>query len=409
MFDIKFKKYAELLVKTGINIKAGQLLVIRSPIECAEFAREVMSAAFSAGAGNVEIMWLDEKATKIKYMEAPDAIFDEYPSWQKELLLSAADQNAAFLAIAASDPELMKEVEPSKMVRFQKASGAALKTYRERQMNNELVWCVASVPTVPWAIKVFPDKTEAKAVDALWDAIFKAVRADREDPISLWEDHKAALATRMKKLNDYNFKALKFKNSLGTDLTIELPKGHIWLGGADVTKDGHEFVANIPTEEIFTAPKRDGVDGIVYSALPLNLNGNLIENFSLTFEKGKIVSFTAERGYENLKSLIETDEGASYLGEVALVPHKSPISDMKILFYNTLFDENAACHLAIGKAYPVCIEGGDAMTSKELIEHGVNDSLVHDDFMIGTADLNIIGIDESGKEVAVFVDGNFTF
>ena len=409
MFDIKLKKYAELLVKTGVNIKAGQLLVIRSPIECAPFVRMVMQEAYKAGAGDVEIFWNDEKATKIRYMEAPDAVFDQFPSWQKEFFLSASQKDAAFLAISASDPELMKEVDPSKMVRIQKASGVALKEYRERQMNNELVWCVASVPTEPWALKVFPEKSADEAVELLWDAIFKAVRADLEEPIEAWEAHKRALSKRMKTLNDFAFAALKFKNSLGTDLTIELPKGHIWLGGADVTKDGHEFVANIPTEEIFTAPKYDGVNGVVYSALPLNLNGNLIENFSLTFKDGKIVSFAAEKGYDNLKSLIATDEGSAYLGEVALVPHKSPISDMNILFFNTLFDENAACHLAIGKAYPVCIEGGDSMTVAELKAHGVNDSLVHEDFMIGTSDLEILGILPDGKTIEVFKAGNFTF
>ncbi|MBS7526131.1 aminopeptidase [Fusibacter paucivorans] len=409
MFQERLKKYAELLIKTGVNLKSGQLLVIKSPIECAPFVHEVMTAAFAAGAGDVEIFWNDEIASKIKYMMAPDELFDTLPSWQREFYLSAAAKGAAFLSVAASDPELMKEVDPSRMVRFQKAYGAALKSYRQQMMNNELVWCVASAPTKAWAKKVYPDKTEVEAVEALWEAIFKTVRIDAKDPIAAWEAHKEALASRMNKLNAHQFTSLHYRNSLGTDLTIGLPKGHLWLGGADKSSEGHEFVANIPTEEIFTAPQYDAVEGIVYSALPLNLNGNLIEDFSLTFEKGKIVEFTAKKGYDQLKSLVETDEGSAFLGEVALVPHDSPISNMNLLFFNTLFDENAACHLAIGKAYPVCLENGDKMSMEELKAHGINDSIVHEDFMIGTADLQIVGITADGSEVTVFKDGNFAF
>jgi aminopeptidase len=409
MFNERLKKYAELLIKTGVNLKNGQLLVIKSPIECAPFVHEVMTAAFAAGAGDVEIFWNDEVASKIKYMMAPDELFDTLPSWQREFYLSAAAKGAAFLSIAASDPELMKEVDPSRMVRFQKAYGEALKSYRQQMMRNELVWCVASAPTKAWAQKVYPDKTEEEAVEALWEAIFKTIRIDVEDPVAAWEAHKAALASRMEALNAYGFTALHYSNSLGTDLTIGLPKGHIWLGGADKASDGHEFVANIPTEEIFTAPQYDAIEGVVYSALPLNLNGNLIEDFSLTFENGKIVKITAKKGYDQLKSLVETDEGSAFLGEVALVPYDSPISNMNLLFYNTLFDENASCHLAIGKAYPICLEGGDKMTTEALKAHGINDSIVHEDFMIGTADLKIVGTTSDGRKITVFQNGNFAF
>jgi len=405
----QLRKYADLVVKKGVNLKKDQLLVIKAPIESAPFVHKVMEAAYEQGASDVEIYWQDEKASKIKYMNAPDAYFDSVPSWTVEFYMSAVEKGAAFLSISASDPELMKDVSPDRMMRLQKASGEALKTYREKMLNNECAWCVVSVPTVAWAKKVFPDVSDEDAVNKLWDAIFKAIRVDLKDPVRAWAEHVARLKVRMNKLNALELTALKYTNALGTDLTVGLPKGHLWLGGPDLMPDGHEFVANIPTEEIFTAPDFKRVDGVVYSAKPLNLNGTLVDQFSLTFKAGKIVEFTAKEGYEQLKQLIATDEGAAYLGEVALVPYDSPISNMDILFYNTLFDENAACHLAIGKAYPVCLEGGDKMDAEALKAHGVNDSLVHEDFMIGTEDMCIMGVTASGEQIKIFENGNFAF
>lgn len=407
MFNIKLKKYAELLVKTGINLKKDQILVVRSPIECADFARLISEIAYEEGAREVVVQWNDEKFNKIRYMMAPEAIFDEYPDWQSAFFIDYANQDAAFLSISASDPEIMKEVDPNRMMKAQRASSKALQPYRERLMNNVNVWCVASVPTQAWAKKVFPNETPERAVDMLWDAIFEAVRVNEDEPVKAWDLHKAALKKNIDFLNDKNFKALKYKNSKGTDLTIELPDHHIWMGGSDFTKEGHEFIANMPTEEIFTAPKRNGVHGKVVSSMPFNLNGNIVDEFELIFEAGKIVDFSAKVGYETLKSLIETDEGSHYLGEVALVQYDSPISNTNILFYNTLFDENASCHLAIGKAYPVCIKDGENMTSDELIKNGINDSMTHEDFMVGTKDLDIVGITQNDEEVIIFKNGNF--
>jgi aminopeptidase len=227
--------------------------------------------------------------------------------------------------------------------------------------------------------------------------------------VAAWEDHKARLKTSMDFLNARNFKYLHYKNSIGTDLMIELPENHIWLGGSDFTPEGHEFIANMPTEEVFTLPKKDGVNGTVVSSMPLNFNGNLIENFSFTFKDGRIVDFKAEKGSEVLKSIIDNDEGAHYLGEVALVPYDSPISQLGILFYNTLFDENASCHLAIGNAYPVCLKNGENMKEDELKNAGSNVSIAHVDFMIGTRDLSITGVTSSGEEIPVFINGNFAF
>lgn len=405
----KLRKYAELLVRTGINLKKDQILVLRTPIECSEFARIIVEVGFEAGAKDVVVMWNDEIVSRIRYLKGADELFDTFPSWQKEFYLSYVRQDAAFLTISASDPENLKDVDPLRIQRYSRAFSSEVAEYRKRMMNNENVWCVASVPTPAWAKKVFPDMGENDAVEKLWDAIFEAVRVDESDPVAAWEAHKVSLKKRMDKLNTLKFKELHYTNRLGTDLRIELPKGHIWLGGSDLTPEGHEFIANMPTEEVFTAPKRNGVNGRVVSSMPLNFNGSLIDKFELTFENGKVVSYDAEVGHEQLKRLLETDEGSMYLGEVALVQYDSPISNMGILFYNTLFDENASCHLALGKAYPVCLEGGDAMDSAELIANGINDSITHEDFMVGTDDLSIIGTTESGEQIQIMKDGNFVF
>lgn len=408
--DQKFlEKYARLVVKTGLNIQKGQILVINSPIECAEFTRLLGEVAFREGAKDVVVNWKDELFSKMRFTLAPEEIFDEFPDWQKEFYLSYVRQGAAFVSIAASDPELLKEVDHKRISRSQKASNTALKEYREKLMSNQNVWSVVSIPTKAWAKKVFPELAEEKAVEELWSAIFKTVRVDQADPVSAWEEHKAHLKKSLDFLNGKKFKYLRYKNAAGTDLAVELPEEHLWLGGSEFTPEGREFIANMPTEEVFTLPKKDGVNGKVVSAKPLNVHGNLVDHFSLTFKDGKIVDFTAEQGYDTLKALIETDEGSHYLGEVALVPYDSPISNSKLLFYNTLFDENASCHLAIGKAYPVCIKNGENMDQATLEKLGVNDSLVHEDFMIGTEDLSIVGITASGEEVPVFVNGNFAY
>ncbi|MCB2305422.1 aminopeptidase [Clostridium estertheticum] len=403
------EKYALLLVKTGINIQKDQTLVINSPIECADFTRIVSRIAYLEGAREVVVTWRDELSTKIKFMFAPEEIFSEYPDWQRDFYVSSARKGAAFLSISASDPELMKDVNPERLSKSNKAASTAIKEYRDRMMSNKNVWCVASIPTQAWANKVFPKVPEDEAMEKLWNAIFKTVRVDALDPVASWETHKSNLKKSMDYLNLNNFKYLQYKNSLGTDLKIELPENHLWLGGSDYTPGGVEFIANMPTEEVFTLPKKTGVNGTVVSSKPLNYNGNLIENFSLTFEKGKVVEFKAETGYDILKSIIETDEGSCYLGEVALVPYDSPISNSNILFYNTLFDENASCHLALGKAYPVCIKNGENLSNEELSRLEVNDSFVHEDFMVGTEDLQIIGITADGKKVSVFEKGNFAF
>jgi len=401
------EKYARLVIKTGLNLQQGQILVINSPIECAEFTRIIAEIAYKEGAKDVAVFWKDELTSKIRYLHAPEEVFDSIPEWQRVFYHNYALQGAAFLSIAAEDPELMKDVNPERMMRAQRAFSTTLKEYRSRLMSNQNTWCVISVPTKAWAQKVFPNSPQEEAVQKLWEAILKAVRADQAHPVQAWQEHKSNLNRYKDFLTKNNFRTLHFENSLGTDLWVDLPEGHIWIAGGDSTPEGIEFIANMPTEEVYTLPKKNGVNGKVVSSLPLNYHGNLIKGLTLTFKDGRVVEYSAQEGLESLESLINTDEGSHYLGEVALVPNDSPISNSKILFYNTLFDENAACHLALGKAYSVCLKNGDKLSEAELAEAGVNDSLIHEDFMIGTPDLKITGITAEGKEIPVFVQGNF--
>jgi aminopeptidase len=305
---------------------------------------------------------------------------------------------------------MLKGVAPSRIQAWQRTSGAATLEYYNAMEAGKFQWSIGAYATPVWAKKVVPALNQEAAVDALWEAIFKTCRiAGDGKTVEAWKKHNEVMTKRCQKLMDYNFKTLHYTNSLGTDLTVTLPENHVWAGGSEFSQNGIEFVANIPTEEIFTAPRYDGVNGRVYAALPLALDGNLVKDFYMDFQAGKIVNVHAEEGEEFLKAAIALDEGASYLGEVALVPYDSPIRATNILFYNTLFDENASCHLAFGSAYPNCVKGGEKKTSEEQKQLGLNQSITHNDFMVGTRDLSIMGTTHDGREVPVFVDGNFAF
>ena len=404
------KKYASLVVRVGVNLQENQPLVIHAPIACADFVHTLAKEAFCAGAYDVSVNWNDEVFSHIRYKNAPLERFREFPAWRKLFYDNHAERGAAFISISAADPDIFSDVEPKRLTEAGVSAGKALMEYRTRLMSNKNSWCVVSVPTPAWAHKVFPDVSADQAMERLWAEILKAVRISaEEDPISAWMNHIDHLQKITEFLNAHDFAELHYTNCLGTDLHVELPPGHIWMGGAEQSAAGHLFAANIPTEEVYTLPQRNGVNGIVAASKPLHYNGTLIHDFTLTFRDGKVVDYTARKGGEQLKELLETDEGASFLGEVALVPHTSPISQSGILFYNTLFDENASCHLALGKAYPTCMQNGENMTEDELRRHGVNHSLVHEDFMIGTADMSVIGRMRSGNSIPVIENGDFSF
>lgn len=403
------KKYANLSLSIGVNLQKDQILVVKSPVECADFTRILVEEAYKKGASEVVVLWNDEQCTRLNYLYSPIEVLEDYPDWLKDSVLYYAKKGAAILSISASNPELMKGINSAKIAAAKKAASIATREFSARIMTNENPWSIISLPTKAWAKKVYPDVSSEEAINKLWETIFNVVRVNEDDPVAAWETHKNNLIEKMKYLNEKNFKTLHFKNNAGTDLYVDLAVNHIWCGGAESSAAGIEFIANMPTEEIFTMPKRDGVNGRVVSSKPLNYSGSLINNFALDFKDGKVVSFEAEEGYDALKGLLDTDEGASHLGEVALVPFDSPISNSNTIFYNTLYDENASCHLAFGKAYNLTIEGGKTMSTEELMTKGGNDSLVHVDFMIGTKDLNITGIAFDGTEAPIFADGNWAF
>ena len=403
----KLREYAQLLVRVGLNVQKNQRLIISSPVECAFFARQCAEDAYAAGCKEVVMNWTDDAMTRMKYLHAQEEVFDTVPLWRRHFFNDQALEGAAYLAISASDPENLKGVDGRRIIRAQRASGKALKDFDRLQMCGGFPWCIASVPIPSWAVRVFPDKGEAEAVAALWDAIFAAVRVTGDGrAVDRWREHLATLERRLEKLNALKLKSLHYTNSLGTDLTVELPEGHIWESGGDRTLSGRSYIANIPTEEIFTSPLKTGANGVVYASMPLVHDGNVIDKFHFVVKEGRIVEAHAEKGEETLRAAISVDEGASYFGEAALVPYDSPISNQNLLFYNTLFDENAACHIAFGEAYP-CLEGGQQMSKDELKARGLNDSITHVDFMIGTPDLSILGTTRDGREVPIFIDGNF--
>ena len=401
----KKKEYAALLINVGLGIKKGTELIIHAPVAAADFARLCVNAAYDSGAMDVTVVWSDDFVTREHFLRADDAVFDTTPAWRMELLNGESRRGVSRLFIEACDPMNLAGVDPDRILRNAKAKGRDLAEFYRLETTSFFPWCIASVPIQSWADRIFPDKEDS--MDLLWDAIFAACRVSGTgDAVARWREHLKTLKERTERLNAYRFRSLHYKNSLGTDLTVELPEGHLWQSGEEKTPGGQPFVANMPTEEIFTAPLRTGVNGIVFASMPLIEDGNLIRDFHLVIREGKIIEVHAAEGEDILKNAIAVDEGSSYLGEVALISYDSPISNQKILFYETLFDENASCHLAFGAAYP-CIEGGAEMSEDEMRAHGLNVSAQHTDFMIGTADLSIVGTTPEGEEIAIFKDGNF--
>ncbi len=406
--DSILRKYADLAVNTGINVKDGQPVVITASLESAKFARMCAEACYEYGAKFVHILWHDDEMTKINFMNADIKEFETIPQYRIDQYDYFISEKVSRLNILDDVPGVFSEVDSNKMAAQTKASGAAFKRYRDYSMGNHGQWSLVAIPSVGWANLVFPDDEDQVAVDKLWDAILSASRVSADnDPVVAWREHNKQLEVHNNKLNEYNFKSLHFTNSLGTDLHVGLADNHRWAGGAEVAGNGQVFNPNIPTEETFTMPHRDFVDGVVYSTKPLDYQGVLIEDFKLVFKDGKVVESSAKKNEEKLLELLNTDEGSRHIGEVALISHDSPIQNSGILFYNTLFDENASCHLALGAAYPMNIIGGTEMSEEELKKFGYNSSINHVDFMFGSEDMTIVGLKHDGSKVKIFDKGNF--
>lgn len=406
-FEEKLQEYARLIVRVGVNVQKGQDIVLRCPVESYRFARLIVKEGYEAGAKEVIVQWGDAVSSRIAFDYADVSVFENIPDWKAESMNKYAREGAAFISIAGGDPEVFKGVDSAKLKANAKASDKAFDVFYKRMSASEIPWNVAAVPSEKWAQKVFPDLPVEEAMEKLWENIFRSVRIGEGDAVKAWQDHDTFLTNMCAKLNEQQFSALHYVNSLGTDFTVGLVDNHCWEGGSEADSQGVDFIANMPTEEIFTMPDARRAEGKLVSALPLSYEGNMIHNFSFTFHEGKVVDFSAEEGYETLERMLDSDEGSRHLGEVALVPYDSPISNMNTLFYNTLFDENASCHFALGRCYETTVEGGASMSEEELKAVGGNTSMIHVDFMVGTSDLSITGIKKDGTEVPVFVNGNW--
>lgn len=404
----RLKKLATLAVKIGANVQEGQYVFVNSSIETKELAREIVKQAYIAGAKKVTVNWGDEVSSNYGLEYKSLETLKHIPNWFVEKYREFVDQKGCVISVKSPVPDLNKDIDAKKLQTNEIASRTALSFYYDHMMGSKSQWTIVSAPNPTWARKVFPDLEEQEAVGALWEAILKASRVTKENnPIAEWEAHNKMILKHNNILNDYNFKSLKFKNSLGTDITVELVKNHIWAGGGELTPEGLLFNPNIPTEENFTMPYKYGVNGKVVATKPLDYQGKLIEDFWLEFKDGKVIDYDAGKNKDLLETLLTFDDGSSYLGEIALISYDSPISNSGILFYNTLFDENASCHMALGRAYTINMKDGTSLPLEELKKKGYNHSMAHTDFMFGNKDLNVKGITQDGKEVDVFIDGNF--
>lgn len=403
----RLQQYARLLVRVGMNVQQGQPVYIRTSVETVDFTRLIVKEAYEAGASDVRVKYGDPQIKRLAYENEPISFFEQdVKDYDVAERMDYVNRGACMLALLSEDPDLLNGVESDKLKAAQRQYAQAFKPYMMAAQKNRFPWLVASYPSPAWAERVYPDLSTEEAMAQFLEDILSIVRADGNDPIENWKQHAQNLKERAAMLNDKAYEALHFVSE-GTDLHIGLPKGHIWEEPMSYTENGQGFIANIPTEEVFTAPHCNRVNGYVTNKLPLSYNGTIIDGFKLTFKDGVVVDFEAAQGEAVLADLLDTDEGARRLGEVALVPDDSPISNKNTIFFNTLFDENASCHIALGAAYAFNLEEGTAMTPEELKAHGLNDSLTHVDFMIGSSDLNIYGVRADGTKEQIFRDGNW--
>ena len=400
------KNYAKLIAKTGVNVKSGQDVIIRAELDQPEFVAYVAEECYRAGARNVRVEWSHQPVSRLNAIYQSEDTLAEVAPWQEEKLRDQSLSLPAVIYLESADPDGMNGVDAHKVSSASMRRFPKIKPYRDA-MENKYQWCIAAVAGKNWAKKVFPKEKNAQAAEEkLWEAILRCSRAEG-NPIGNWNEHNKNLSERCRILNGLHLKKLFYRSSNGTDLTVGLMPEGVFAGGGETTLSGRYFNPNIPAEEVFTTPRRGWAEGVVYSTKPLSYQGQLIENFHLRFADGKVTEAAAEKGEEVLKKMLAMDEGASYLGECALVPFDSPINESGLLFYNTLFDENASCHLALGRGFSMCVKGYENYSDEKIKELGVNDSMIHVDFMIGARDLSIEGETEDGARVPIFVNGNW--
>lgn len=405
-FSQALEKYADVVVRVGLNLRTGQRLFIVAGIFDYPLVRLITASAYRAGARRVDVLWDDEEITHIHLKHAPEDALGEIPNWHSSAPLEFMESGDALLGISSKNPDAFSDVDPQRVSTDETARLKKLERFYDLLMRNAVNWSAVSSPTKEWASKIFPAAEEP--VEKLWEAIFQTCRIDQPDPVAAWANHIADLQKRSEYLNGKHYTALHYQ-APGTDLTVGLPERHLWVAARVKAENGVEFTANLPTEEVFTMPHKDRVSGTVSASRPLVVSGNIIQDFTLNFDNGRIINFTAQHGEETLRKLIEMDEGARSIGEVALVPNSSPISQRGHLFYNTLFDENAASHIAIGRAYRFNMKGGNEMTEEEFQANGGNFSLTHNDFMIGSDKMDIDGIREDGTREPVMRAGEWAF
>ncbi len=412
-FDRNLEKYAEVIVKVGLNLQPGQRVLIHGYRAAAEpeaipLVRQIALKAYQSGVRFVDAVFGDEQLTLIRFQHAPRDSFEEFQSWLADAQLAYVKRGDAVLSVNGHDPDLLSGQDPALIDLQQQTRARYARQAQELLANNAAPWLVVAQPTPAWAARVFPNLPPEQREAKLWDAIFAACRIKQDDPVAGWRAHAKELGIRSSYLTGKRYTALKY-TAPGTKLTVGLPAGHIWLGGGATSQGGIAFIPNLPTEEVFTMPHKDRVEGIVTSTKPLSVNGTLIDKFSLTFEAGRVVNAVAEKGESNLRRLLDTDENARRIGEVALVPDNSPIAQSGLVFYSTLFDENASNHIALGNAYPVTLKDGETMSAEALAVAGANQSLIHVDFMIGSGQMDIDGITKSGTTEPVMRSGNWAF
>jgi len=399
-------RLAEVAVRVGLGLAPGQELVMTATLDSIPLARRITEHAYKAGASLVTTLFTDEQSALLRFRYGPNASFDMAPSWLYEGMAQAFRNGAARLAIAGNDPALLSNEDPEKVSRLNRATSKAYRPALELITRHEINWTIVACATPAWAAAVFPDLPQEVALARLWEAIFAASRADQADPVAAWKQHDTNLHARADQLNEKRYASLHFRGP-GTDLHVGLADGHLWLGGGTTAGNGRYCVPNMPTEEVFTTPHKDQVEGRVTSTKPLSYQGTMIEEISVRFQAGQILEARAARGGQVLQRMIETDEGARRLGEVSLVPHSSPIASSGLLFLNTLFDENAACHIALGQAYSACLKDGDRLTPEQLAARGANSSLIHVDWMIGSNHIDVDGVSATGNREPVMRAGEW--